>query len=118
MNEKESEEKPFVPSHRQRPLGVDKDKQRKHYDAQIKNLKLDMGAVFGTPAGKRVLKHIFEISGYGESNVGGNPQLGMDVKDGTFYNAVRQNLYLEIRKLVPHSILKVVEFDNIEEDLQ
>lgn len=118
MSEKESEEKPFVPSHRQRSAGVDKDEQQKSFERQVKNLKLDMAEVFGTAAGKRVLKYIFEISGYGTSNVGGNPALGMDVKDGTFYNAVRQNLYLEVRKLVPHSILKVVEFDNIEEDLQ
>lgn len=118
MNEQESEEKPHVPTHRQRPLSVDKDKQRKYYEAKIRNLKLDMAQVFGTVQGRRVLKHIFEVSGFGESNVGGNPQLGMDVLQGTMYNNARMSLYLELRKLIPHHILKITEFDNLEEELE
>lgn len=115
MNEKESEDKPFVPSHRQRPLGTDKDAQQKSYERKIKNLRLDMAETFGNPAGQRVLKYLFESSGFGQSNVAGNASLGLDVKDGTFYNAARENLYIEMRKLIPHSILKQVEFDNMEE---
>lgn len=117
MNEKESENKPFVPSHRQRPLSADKDEQKKSLEKKIKNLKLDMAYVFGSKEGQRVLKHIFLSSGFGESNIAGNAQMGLDIKDGTFYNAARQQLYLELRKLIPHSILKQVEFDNLEEDL-
>lgn len=115
MNEQESEKKPFVPAHRQRPLGVDKDKQQNQQETKLRNLRLDMAATFSSLEGRRVLRHIFLASGFGESNIGGNAQLGMDVLQGTLYNAARQNLYLELRKFIPHNILKVVEFDNLEE---
>lgn len=118
MNEKESEHKPFVAPHRQRPLSVDKDKQTKQFERQVKLLKLDMAATFNTPEGRRVLKYIFQISGFGESNIGGNASLGMDVMQGTLYNNARMGLYLELRKLIPHETLKVVEFDNLTEDLE
>lgn len=115
MNEEESIDKPIVPLHRQRPLSVDKDKQQKHFEQKQKRLKLDMAQTFGSEEGQRVLRYIFLMSGFGESNIGGNATLGMDVLQGTMYNAARQNLYLELRKLIPHSILKKIEFDNLEE---
>lgn len=104
--------------HRQRSSAADKDKQKDYFDKKTKLLKLDMAATFNTPEGRRVLKHLFKTSGFGESNIGGNPTLGMDILQGTIYNAARQSMYLELRKLIPHETLKVIEFDNLEEILE
>ena len=117
MSGVESKEKPFIPIHTQRSESVDKDKQHKEMQRRLKSLRMDFAICFGTPEGKKVLKWIFQNSGYGESDVGGNPQLGMDILQGTLFNCARKSLYIEMRKLIPHEILKQTEFENIEEEL-
>ena len=116
-SKEESKENPFVPIHNQRSESVDKDKQHKEMQRKLKSLRMDFAICFGTPEGRKVLKWILQNSGYGESLVGGNPTLGMDVAQGTIYNGGRVSLYIEMRKLIPHEILKTVEFENIEEEL-
>lgn len=117
MSVEESKDKPYIPTHTQRSESVDKDKQHKEIQRRLKSIRMDFAICFGTPEGKRVLKWIFTQSGFGQSQIGGNPQLGMDVLQGTLYNNARESLYIEMRKLTPHEILKQVEFENIEDEL-
>lgn len=114
----ESEETPHVPIHEQRLSGVDREKQRKAQEKAYKALRLDMAQTFGTPEGKRVLQWLAKQSGFGLTVVGGNPQLGMDIEKGTFYNACRQALYLELRTYIPAYILRDVEYENVNEEIQ
>jgi hypothetical protein len=115
MSKQESREKPFVPIHTQRSSAVDRDSIQKVRQQQEKQLRMDFALTFNTAEGKRVLKWIMFQSGYGKSPVGGNPALGLDVMQGTLYNAARLGLYTELRQFVPHTVLKQVEFENIDE---
>lgn len=117
MSQEESKEKPFIPSHVQRSPATDKDKQHRDAERKVRQLRMDFALTFGPDEGKRVLKWMFQQSGYGQSDVGGNPALGMDVLQGTFYNSARKSLYIEMRKLIPHETLKNIEFENVEEEL-
>ena len=117
MPRQESKEKPFIPTHTQRSESTDKDKQRKDFERHFKSLRMDFAICFGTPEGRKVLKWMYGESGFGNSQIGGNPTLGMDVLQGTLYNNARSSLYIEMRKLIPHEVLKQVEFENIEEEL-
>lgn len=117
MAGQESKEKPHIPLHELRSVSTDKDKQAKEASRRIRALRMDFALTFGSSEGKRVLKWIFEQSGFGQSDIGGNPSLGMDVLQGTLYNGARKSLYIEMRKLIPHETLKQVEFENAEEEL-
>ena len=118
MSKTESENTPHVPVHTQRSPSVDREKQNKEFERRAKQLRFDFAITFGTAEGRRVLKWIIEQSGYQKSNVGGNPQLGMYVLQGTLYNASRQAIYLEMRQLIPAETLKSVEYENISEVLE
>lgn len=114
----ESEEKSHIPFTHLRSSSVDRDKQAKSFEKAAKQLRIDFAITFGTPEGRRVLKWVIEQSGYQKSNIGGNPQLGMDVLQGTFYNSCRESLYLEMRQLIPAETLKSVEYENVQEILE
>lgn len=118
MAKQESQDLKHVPAHTQRSTSTDKDEQKKQFERQVKNLRMDFALTFGTPEGKRVLKWIKEQAGWGKSVVGGNPGLGMDVLHGTLYNSVRLGMYTELRSMVPHGILNEVEYENIKEILE
>lgn len=118
MAGQESNEKPHIPIHTQRSTTVDKDKQRKELERQVKNLRIDFAVTFGSPEGHRVLKWIIQESGFNKNNVGGNPALGMDVLQGTLYNCARGSLYLEMRQFIPAETLKLVEYENVQEILE
>lgn len=118
MSKEETIEQPHIPSHLKRSEATDKDKQRREFEQRAKSLRMDFALTFSTPEGRRVLKWIIQESGYQKSNVGGNPQLGMDVLQGTLYNAARQSLYLEMRQLIPAETLKLIEYENISEVLE
>ncbi len=118
MSATESESKPHIPTHTQRSPSVDREKQTKEFERRAKQLRFDFAITFSTAEGRRVLKWIIEQSGYGKSNIGGNPGLGMDVLQGTLYNASRESLYLEMRQLIPAEILKQCEYENISEVLE
>lgn len=117
MTKEESKEQPHVPTHTQRSRSVDKDKQQHEIDRRIKLLRMDMALTFGTPEGKRVLKWLLNECGFHKSCVGGNPNLGMDVAQGTIYNAARESIYIELRQLIPSETLKEVEYENVDETL-
>ncbi len=118
MAGQESEDIPYIPTHTQRSQSVDRDKQSKEYERRSKQLRFDFAITFSTPEGRRVLQWIINESGFHKSNIGGNPQLGMDILQGTMYNACRQSLYLEMRQLIPAETLKQVEYENITEVLE
>lgn len=118
MAKKETLEVPHIPIHIQRSEAADKDKQRKEIEKRIKDLRIDMAITFGSPEGKRVLGWLLRECGYHKSCVGGNPGLGMDVAQGTLYNAARESIYIELRQLIPSETLKQVEYENINEVLE
>lgn len=113
----ESKEQPHISLHTQRSEATDKVQQQKEMQRRVRALRMDFALCFGTPEGKKVLKWIYNESGFAESSIGGNPSLGMDVLQGTLYNNARKSLYIEMRKLIPHELLKQVEFENIEDEL-
>ena len=117
MAKKESEQTPHVPTHTQRSPSVDRDKQTKELERRAKQLRFDFAITFGTPEGKRVLQWLIKESGYQKSQVGGNPQLGMDVLQGTLYNSARLSIYLEMRQLIPEETLKGVEYAELDSSL-
>lgn len=113
----ESEDKPHIPTHTQRSPSVDREKQTRELERRAKQLRFDFAITFGSPEGRRVLQWLIRESGYQKSQIGGNPQLGMDVLQGTLYNSARVSLYLEMRQLIPAETLKGVEYENIDEIL-
>lgn len=115
MSASESAKKPFVPTHTQRSESIDKDEQRKEMEKKLKNLRMDFAICFSTPEGKSVLRWLCAQCGYHKSQVGGNPPLGMDILTGTLYNAAREGIYIEMRSLIPWSILQEVEYQKLEE---
>ena len=115
MAGQETQDTPHVPLHTQRSEATDKHKQQKLAEARAKQLRVDFAITFGTEEGRRVLRWLAEQSGFGKSPVGGNPQLGMDIKEGTFYNSCRLSLYTELRAYVPEETLKLVEYLSMED---
>lgn len=115
MGKVESESNPHVPTHVQRSHSVNKESRDAERRQMEKNLRMDMAMTFGTPEGLRVLKWLCDQSGHLKNYVGGNPALGIDVLQGTFYNAARMSLYLELRSLIPPEMLKKIEYENPEE---
>ena len=94
---------------------VDKEAQAKAQAAKDKEIRDDLAFVFGTEQGVRALRLIMNLCGYRQSKVGGNPSLGMDVLTGTLYNASREGIYLELRRLLPNRILVKAEAEPVEE---
>lgn len=87
----------------------DPERKKKIEEARKKWLSI-FGTTFSTPEGVQALRYIMNLCGWQDSVVGGNPDLGMDVAQGTLYNAARRNVYLELRGTVPSNILRDVEF--------
>lgn len=117
-SKKESEENPHVAFHRQRSPSVDGKEQQEAIVKKLRDLRIDMAVTFGSPEGKRVLRWLLNQCGFFENGIGGNPAIGLDAVHGTIYNNARRNVYAELRKMIPHSILKEVEFENIQEEIQ
>lgn len=113
-----SEEKKEIPLHRQRLNLPDKEVVEKERERQNRQLKSDMCEVFGSPAGRRVLRRFMRVCGYKCQKVGGNPAMGMDVLHGTFYNAVREQVFLEFIEFIPEAVLKDCEFGVFEDLLE
>lgn len=103
------DEEKEIPTHKLR-LKQSDEKLKKEAEAKRKQLAIDFNTTFSTPSGRRTLNSIMKICGFGRSSVGGNPALGMDIRDGTLYNAARQNIYLEIRNFLEPKLLQEVEF--------
>ncbi len=104
-----------IPLHKERRLDPEREKAFKAQQAKTKRLKDDLAQTFSTAAGQRSLMAIMELCGYQRSVTGGNASLGMDIMQGTLYNAARLNIYLELRALLPKELLKKVEFGEVNE---
>lgn len=103
-------------AHRTRVDKSDKEAIIKAQQVKRKRLSRDFEHVGSTEEGRRVLRHLMVICGAKKTCVGSQPQMGMDIMQGTLYNAARQGLYLEeIRPFMSPSLLKQVEFNPIEE---
>ncbi len=80
---------------------------------QAKLLKRDIAIAMASPEGLNLMRWIFGLTGYSKKIIVGNPQTG-DIHDrGTLYNATRRQLWLEIRQLVPVRILKKIEYEKL-----
>lgn len=86
------------------------DERAKKQEAYRQKMASIFGTAFSTPEGMHALRYIMNICGYQDSVVGANPDLGMDIMQGTLHNGARRNIYLELRKMIPSHILKQVEF--------
>lgn len=113
-----ADEKKHIPLHRERMNLPDNDIARALNDRKRKQFADDARACFSTPGGRRVLRHFMNICGYKRQKIGGNPQLGMDVLQGTFYNAVREQVLLEFIEAIPDAVLKDCEFGVFEDLLE
>ena len=105
-----SEEKPRVPLHRERLDLPDNKEVLELRDKKRKALRNDMQEVFNSPAGRRVLRYIMNLTGWKKGVVGANPSMGMDILHGSFYNATRLQLMVELSEHIPVDILKACEF--------
>lgn len=65
---------------------------------------------FSTQDGKMVLYWLMNHCGWNESSIGGNPDIGAEITHGTLINEARRSVYLRLRELIDHEILKEVEF--------
>lgn len=118
QSKEESKENPHVSSHLQRSSSVDKDKQQKEAIYKAAAMKRAFIMTFSTEHGKVVLRWLLEQGGFHKSQVGGNPAIGMDVLEGTLYNAARESIYIELRKFLTPDILKDVEYETKQETLE
>lgn len=80
-------------------------------------LRKDFDETFSTPCGKRVLRWLFDQSGFDQSDVTADPRSGeLNVKS-TWYNQAYRNFYLKIRRMITRKdILIDVEFRGLESD--
>lgn len=108
-----SDEKPHVPLHRERLNLPDNKEIQELNEKKKKQLRSDMQEVFNSPAGRRVLRYIINITGYGLQKIGGNPQIGMDLHAGLLYNCAREQVFLELKRFIPTDILKDAEFGTV-----
>ena len=109
------EKKPEIPMHRERLNLPDKEEQQKLSEKKRKQLSADLKICFGSVEGRRVLRYLANITGYGKNKLGGNPQIGLDFLHGVVYNATREQVFLELIEFLPAYILKDTLFGNIDD---
>lgn len=107
-----------IPLHRERLNLPDKTAIEKDREKHSKQLKSDMREVFNSPAGRRVLRKFMNVCGYKCQKIGGNPTMGLDVLQGTFYNATREQVFLEFKEFIPEAVLKDCEFGIFDDFLE
>lgn len=84
---------------------------------KLESLKRDYNEVFGSAAGKAVLRNILEISGFLRSDVvaGADGQVHVE---SSLYNMAYRNFYLKIRANLRPDILRDVENPSREESVE
>ncbi len=80
---------------------------------QRKLLKRDIEIAAASPEGLNFMKWIFGLSGYSKILITGNPQSGEILDRGTLYNNARRSIWLEIRQMLPKRILKKIEYEKL-----
>jgi len=92
-----------------------KEKQEAQNEASSKKLAQLVQCVAtasSTPEGIIAFRQIMNMCGYNKSAVTGNPQSGDINLNGTLYNAARENLWKELRQLIPIKARKKIEYEN------
>ena len=64
-----------------------------------------------SPEGIIAYRQVMNMCGYNKSAVTANPQTGDINLNGTLYNTARENLWKELRQLIPIKTLKKIEFE-------
>lgn len=67
--------------------------------------------VFSTSDGKVFLGILKDICCYQKKLIQGDASMGLDVSQGTIYNAAKRDIYLYIRQYIKPEILREVEID-------
>lgn len=91
---------------------VAKEKAEKAAQKNVKEdaLRRDLARTFSTGHGQRVLKWLKEECCFGVPILGINPTTGEIDEKRTTYQAMRLNLYLQIRNRLSFNILEKVEY--------
>lgn len=99
----------LTPSQKGEKKQKEKEEQQAKAQAEADNLRADMNETFSTAAGKNVLGWIMRQCGYNEpATTAINGRLDADA---TMYNAMRQGLYLTLRRFINPETLREVEYD-------
>lgn len=98
-----------LPSVRSERETKEKAETRAKQTEEADRFKRDLAMTFRSPHGLRVLKWLHDECGFGQPILGANA-LGDIDKERTVYGAMRLNLYIKLRKLLPFNILKEVEY--------
>ncbi len=76
-------------------------------------LKRDLEIATASPEGLNLMRWIFDLSGYSKILIAGNIQTGEILDRGTLYNNARRSIWLEIRQLIPKRILRKIEYEKL-----
>ncbi len=76
-------------------------------------LKRDLEIATASPEGLNLMRWIFDLSGYSKILIAGNTQTGEILDRGTLYNNARRSIWLEIRQLLPKRILRKIEYEKL-----
>lgn len=77
---------------------------------EYENIKKLFNIVFATEEGKKVLKHICNMCGYGQSPIVVNNKTTEISPLSTVYNEGMASVYRHIRTLINNDILKDIEY--------
>lgn len=86
-------------------------KVNKDLESKAKLITDSFNITFRSEEGKRVLRYIFEVSSFNESNLSVNPSSSEINPLGMAYNEGLKEVYRKIRSLIDPEILKEVEFN-------
>ncbi len=99
-------------------LQAKRKEQKESAVKQMRLIKRNVEIAAASPEGLNLLKWIFDLSGYSKVLIAGNPQIGLNVLEGTLYNNARRSLWLEIRQLIPARTLKKIEHEKLNLNLE
>ena len=98
----------MLPSQRGEQRSLNEQELKEKQLEQAERLKRAMRVTFSSPDGLIVLEFIKKECQFGEPILGAIA--GQIDEKATLYQAMRQNLYLKIRKMLTFNILKEVEY--------
>ncbi len=90
------------------------EKQKSTLDRErekLGQLKQCVAIAASSPEGLVAFRHIMTMCGYNKSIVSGNPATGDIYDRGTLYNAARENIWKELRQLIPIKARKKIEYE-------
>ncbi len=90
-----------------------REKQNNLAAQRLKLLRRDLEIATASPEGLNLMRWIFSLSGYSKILITGNTQTGEILDRGTLCNNARRSIWLEIRQLLPKRILKKIEYEKL-----